>query len=162
AIAREHLAALTGLQQVEMAAVPDLSPARAEATAERFGIAKWYSNTERMLADIKPDLVHITTPPSAHFPLAEACLAAGLNVLCEERITVDYQDFVLLKQLAIQNHCMLIENQNLRFHSSIRRMQDLVASGELGDVLELQIFLFLNLVGAGSPYVDRNTAHFGL
>jgi predicted dehydrogenase len=57
---------------------------------------------------------------------------------------------------------MLMENQNLRFHSSIQRIQALVASGRLGDVLEVQIFLFLNLVGAGSSYVDENASHSAL
>src|ERR1035437_3039763 len=159
AIAREHLAALAELEDVEVAAVCDLSTARAEATAERFGIAKWYSSYEEMLAHIKPDLVHITTPPAAHYPIAKNCLSAGLNVLCEKPITVDYKDFALLKQLATQKRCMLMENQNLRFHSSIQRIQTLIASGRLGDVLEVQIFLFLNLVGPGSPYVDENAAH---
>jgi predicted dehydrogenase len=56
---------------------------------------------------------------------------------------------------------MLMENQNLRFHSSIQRIQALIASGRLGDVLEVQIFFFLNLVGAGSPYIDENASHFG-
>ena len=40
AIAREHLAALASLKNVEVAAVCDLSAARAEATAERFRICK--------------------------------------------------------------------------------------------------------------------------
>jgi predicted dehydrogenase len=162
AIAREHLAALAELKGVEVAAVCDLSAARAEATAERFSIAKWYCSYEEMLAHIKPDLVHITTPPTAHFSISRNCLTAGLNVLCEKPITVDYKDFALLKQLAIQNRCMLMENQNLRFHSSIQRIQALIASGRIGDVLEVQIFLFLNLVGAGSPYIDENAPHSGL
>src|SRR5260221_9532640 len=122
AIAREHLSALKQLENVEVAAVCDLSPARAESTAERFGIPKWYSAHEQMLADIQPDLVHITTSPSAHFSLTKTCLAAGLNVLCEKPITSEYKDFVTLKELALSNHCMLLENQNLRFHSSIRRI----------------------------------------
>lgn len=162
AIAREHLAALAELKSVEVAAVCDLSAARAEATAERFAIAKWYCNYEEMLAQIKPDLVHITTPPSVHFSIAKSCLTAGLNVLCEKPITVDYKDFALLKLLAIQNRCILMENQNLRFHSSIQRIQALIASGRLGDVLEVQIFLFLNVVGAGSPFVDENASHSAL
>src|ERR1019366_5947619 len=110
---------------------------------------------------IKPDLVHITTPPTAHFSISRNCLTAGLNVLCEKPITVDYKDFALLKQLAIKNRCMLMENQNLRFHSSIQRIQGLIASGRLGDVLEAQIFFFLNLFGRGSPYIDQNATHFG-
>ena len=145
AMGREHLCALAQLTNVEVAAVCDLSAVKAEATAERFGIAKWYTNYEQLLADIRPDLVHIATPPSSHFGIAKTCLAAGLNVLCEKPIVVDYQDFVTLKQLAIQNSCMLMENHNARFNSVVQRIQALVASGGLGDILEVQIVVALSL-----------------
>ena len=161
AIAREHLAALRELDNVEVTAVCDLSAARAEATAERFNIGKWYTDYQTLLADLRPDVVHITTSPSAHFSIAKSCLAAGLNVLCEKPITVEYRDFHLLKQLATENCCMLMENQNLRFHSSIRRIQHLLSSGKLGDLLDVQICIALNAVGPGSPYTDQNAPHFG-
>jgi predicted dehydrogenase len=159
-IAREHLAAIADLENVEIAAACDLSPARAEATAERFRIAKWYSDYERMLADVKPDLVHITTPPSSHASIAKVCLSAGLNVLCEKPITTEYSDFKALKELAVGKGCVLMENQNLRFHSSIRRIFQLITSGALGEVIDVQICISLNIVGPGSPYVDRNAPHF--
>jgi predicted dehydrogenase len=162
AIAREHLAALKELDNVKILAVCDLSPARAEATAERFGVGKWYTDYEILLGDLRPDMVHITTPPSAHFSIAKSCLAAGLNVLCEKPITVDYRDFHLLKQLAVQNRCMLMENQNLRFHSSIRHIQHLIKSGKLGDLLDVQICFALDVVSSGSPYTDQNMPHFAL
>ena len=160
AIAREHLAALAEVKNVEVVAVCDLSAAKAEAIAERFSIKKWYTDFEQLLTESRPDLVHITTPPSTHFRIARACLAAGLNVLCEKPITVEYQDFVQLKQLAIQNSCMLLENHNILFHSSIQRIKALVASGNFGNVLEVQILLYLNLFGPGSPYIDENMPHF--
>jgi predicted dehydrogenase len=162
AIAREHLAALAALDNAEAIAVCDLSPARAEFTAERFGVAKWYSNYEQMLADIRPDLVHITTPPSSHFTIAKTCLAKGLNVLCEKPIAMGFQQFHQLKQLATEKTCALVENQNLRFHSSIKRMQELQSSGRLGDVLDMQICLSLNLMTPESPYIDLNAPHFSL
>lgn len=161
-IAREHLSALSKLEGVDVVAVCDLSPARAESTAERFAVGTWYNDYKKMLADVRPDLVHITTPPAAHFQIARSCLAAGLNVLCEKPITIDYPQFQELKQLAVTNDCMLMENQNLRFHSSIRRMQEFVASGELGELLDVQVCISLNVVGTGSPYIDHNAAHFGL
>ena len=65
AIAREHLAAVGALQNAEIAAVCDLSPARAEATAQRFRIPKWYVDYEQMIGEIRPHLVHVTTPPAA-------------------------------------------------------------------------------------------------
>jgi predicted dehydrogenase len=159
AIAREHLAVLAELQNVEVAGICDLSAARAEATAERFKIKKWFTNHQQLLTELEPDLVHITTPPSSHFSIAKSCLSAGLNVLCEKPITVNYDEFLILKELAVTSRCMLMESQQLRFHSSVLRIRDLLKSGELGDLLEVQMFVAVNS-GAGSAYADRNAPHF--
>ena len=145
AIAREHLATVADLPNVEIAAVCDLSAARAEAAAERFGVPAWYTSYEELLANVRPDLVHITTTPSAHFPVAQACLSAGLNVLCEKPITIDYPAFCALKQLASAQNCMLMENQNFRFHSSIRRIFDIIEAGKLGEILDVQVCISLNI-----------------
>ena len=144
-IAREHLAAVADLPNVEIAALCDISAARAEAMAERFGIAAWYTSYEELLANVRPDLVHITTTPSAHFPIARACLSSGLNVLCEKPITIDYSEFCVLKQLALSQNCILMENQNFRFHSSVRRVFDLFEAGKLGDILDVQVCISLNI-----------------
>jgi predicted dehydrogenase len=160
-IAREHLGAMSELKNAEMAAVCDLSPARAESTAERFGISKWGTDYERLLAEVKPDLVHITTPPAAHFPIAKTCLETGFNVLCEKPITVEYEQFTMLKELAAKGGRVLMENQNFRFHSSVRRISEYVSSGQLGDLVDVQIVVALNIYGEGSPYLDRNVPHFG-
>jgi predicted dehydrogenase len=160
AISREHLAALSELENVEIVAVCDLSPARAQATAERFGITKWYSSHRQLVDDVRPDLVHITTPPTSHFPIARDCLGAGLNVLCEKPITPKYEEFCILKQSAIENRCLLLENQNYRFHSSVRRICELLHSGMIGEVIEVQIFLSLDLYSPSSPYIDQNAPYF--
>src|SRR5258708_4173113 len=106
AIAREHLSAIAELDDVEVAAVCDLSAARAEAAAERFGIARWYTSHGELLADLRPDLVHITTPPASHLAIATDCLAGGLNVFCEKPMTMNYSDFCSLRQLADAKQCM--------------------------------------------------------
>src|SRR5262249_24097699 len=149
-------------ENVQVAAVCDISPAKAEATAERFAIEKWYTSYSEMLANIHPDLVHITTPPSSHFPIAKSCLAAGLNVFCEKPIVANYKDFAELKQLAIAKRCMLMENQSIRCHSSVRRIDDLLKAGKFGDILDIQLCFSLNIVGPDSPYADSNVAHYGL
>jgi predicted dehydrogenase len=113
------------------------------------------------LQQIRPDLVHVTTPPASHFSIVKDCVSAGCNVLCEKPITVGYQELRELQQLAAQNDCLLLENHNLKFHSSILKIGDLIASGRLGDVLDVQVYFCLNITGPGSPYVDRNAPHFG-
>lgn len=162
AIAREHLAAVRELNNVAVSAVCDLSLARAEAMAQRFGIERWYIDYRKMLADSKPDLVHITTPPSSHFQIACDCLSMGLNVLCEKPITVDYEQFKILKNMAKDRNCILIENQNLRYHSSIKRMEMLRNSDAFGELLNIEVAFALNLVSPNGPYVDQNALHFGV
>jgi predicted dehydrogenase len=160
AIAREHLTVLRESNDVEIVAVCDISSARAESTAERFGIPKSYTSHRSLLADLRPDLVHITTPPGSHLEIAQDCLSAGLNVLCEKPMTVRYTDFCVLKQLARDKGCMLMENQQNRFHSSVLEIMKLIKSGELGDVIEVQICQSLNITGPDTPYADRNVPHF--
>ena len=162
AIAREHLAAMRELDNVEMIAVCDRSRARAEVTAERFNIPHWYTQHDLMLRERRPDLVHITAPPGVHVPLAKYCLSDGLNVLCEKPVTTRLEDLKALRKLAEKKQCYFLENQNLRYHSSIRRIQDMITSGALGDVVDVQIFFALNLVAAGSSYIDRNAPHFAM
>jgi predicted dehydrogenase len=162
AISRQHLAALAELKTVTVAAVCDISAARAEATAERFSIPKWYSSTAELFTVVRPDIVHITTPPSAHFSIAKECLEAGLNVLCEKPITVQYSELLELKALAIARGCFLMENQTYRFHSSIVRLLELIAMGDLGDILHVDVCIALKIASPGSPYTDPNAEHFSI
>jgi predicted dehydrogenase len=160
AIAREHLKALKKISGVSVEAVCDLSPARAESTADRFGVARWGTDFKKLVEECRPSLVHITTPPSSHFSIASTCLAGGLSVLCEKPITSTYDDYKSLRSLADRNGCLLIENQNLRCHSSVIKALELLKSGKVGSLVDVQIFFSLPLVGTGSPYADQNTPHF--
>lgn len=160
AIAREHLTVLADMHDVEVAAVCDLSAARAEATAERFGVKKWYTSHSRMLEDMSPNFVHITTPPESHYELARICLEMGLNVLCEKPITSSYDEFQSLKKLATDKGALLIENQNYRFHSSVQAIQKYVQSGKVGEIIEVQVQVFLDIHSPDSVFLDPNLAHY--
>ena len=143
-------------------AVCDISPVRAEATAERFGVKKWYTDHKKLISDLHPDLVHITTPPSSHVPITHDCLAEGFNVLCEKPITTEYSDFKALMGLALKKNLILMENQQNRYHSCMLRIFDIFKSGQLGDIIEVQILNSINLIGEQSPYIGASAPHFAL
>jgi len=79
AIAREHLAAVQELNDVEMAAVCDISAARAEATAERFGIAHWYTSHDQMLSEHQPIWSISRRRPPATFHSRRTVFREGLT-----------------------------------------------------------------------------------
>ena len=135
--------------------------ARAAAMAERFGINTWHTDHRKLLDGAKPDVMHITAPPFAHVVLATDFLSAGCNVLCEKPLAPKREDVLALKELALTNRAMLIENQQFRRHSSVRHVQRMMESGEFGDLLELHVSMSLDITSDGSPYIDRNVPHFG-
>src|SRR4051794_19432184 len=84
AVAKQHLACLAALDGAEPVAVCDISSAVAESAAGRFAVPRHFTDHRTMLADARPDVVHVTTPPGAHFAVAMDALAAGAHAIVEK------------------------------------------------------------------------------
>ncbi len=160
AIAREHIFAIQFIENIEVAAICDLSPARMESNAERFNIPLCFANYAEMLDKVKADFVHITTPPQSHYPIMKDCLERGFNVICEKPITSDLAEFQTLRRIAETNQLTLFENQNYRTQSTVKRIKAMADAGELGDIVEAQVSVCLDIHATGSVYNDPNVPHF--
>ena len=158
-IAQQHLACLRSLPQVTLAGVCDLSRSLAEATAERYGIAAWFTNHRAMLEEVRPDVVHITTPPASHFSLAMDALAARAHVIVEKPITTTHEQIAVLIRSASEQERVLIEDYNYLYNPPIQRILELVGSGELGEVVDVEVSICVNILAEGSPFVDRGVPH---
>jgi predicted dehydrogenase len=76
---------------LNVAAVADLDPARAEARAEEFGVPRACS-VDDLLADPEIALVVNLTTPQAHTEVNLAALAAGKHVYTEKPLAVTRED----------------------------------------------------------------------
>lgn len=139
-----------------MVGVCDLSRVLAESAADRFGIENWYTDHQRMLDEARPDIVHITTPPASHHRLAQDCLNAGTHVFLEKPATVHFDEFMALSTLAEAKGKRLVEDYNYLFNEPVRRLRELVDSGELGQVVHVEVLLCLNVLDKDYPAVDPN------
>jgi predicted dehydrogenase len=159
AIAREHLGALQAVPGVVVAGICDLSPVMAEATAEQFKVERWFTDHREMLAELRPELVHVTTPPSSHVRLATDALEAGAHVLVEKPITHELVQMETLLELAARRGRFLIEDHNYLFNHPVARLLEMCASGELGEVVHVNVTFHLAILAAGSRYTDPNVPH---
>jgi predicted dehydrogenase len=158
-IAQQHLSCLRSLAGITLAGVCDLSRALAESAAERFGVAAWFTDHRAMLDQVRPDVVHITTPPVSHFPLAMDALAAGSHVIVEKPVTAARAELDVLLRSARQHGRVLVEDYNYLFNAPVRRMVELMDSGELGEVLDVEVRIGSNLLERGHPFADRDVPH---
>lgn len=157
-IARQHLSCLKTLSGVEIAGVCDLSPAVAESMAERYGVPAWFTSHVAMLNDVKPDVVHITTPPTSHFRLAMDALQSGAHVLIEKPATATLAELEHLVRYASERQLVLIEDYNYLFNHATREIARWVDTGTLGPVVHVDVMMSLNLFGPGG-FADPNARH---
>ncbi len=154
-IARQHLACLKSLPGVEVAGVCDLSPAVAECAAERYGVARWFTDHQEMLREVKPDVVHVTTPPGSHARLATDALDAGAHVVVEKPITASWAEYEALAGHAKARGRALVEDHNYVFNSAPQEILRRVASGELGKVVHVDVLICLDITGPDG-FADPN------
>jgi predicted dehydrogenase len=124
---------------VEVVGVADIRPQAAQETASRYQIPKAYSDPQKMLDELKPDIVSVCTPNVYHKPWTLAALKAGANVLCEKPIATRLADAKEMYATAEACGKTLFASQSLRFINSFSAAHELVASGQLGDIYYCEI-----------------------
>lgn len=119
---------------VEVVACADIREDAARETAERYGIPKYYTDPQKMLDEVKPDLVSICTPNNYHKQWTIAALRAGANVVCEKPIAVKYQDALDMFDEAEKAGKFLFPCQTMRFSDNMMAAKNISETGRLGQV----------------------------
>ena len=138
AIAREHLRCLATLPEAEAVAVCDLSPAAAEMASERYGVPGVFTSVSAMLEAAHPDVVHVTTPPAAHFQVASEALRAGAHAIVEKPLAGSDDEVAALIELARSSGLVLIEDYNYAFQSQTLVMLEMPGQ-VLGEIVHVDV-----------------------
>ena len=131
-ISDQHVQATRRLTDCQVVALCDRELLMARQLGERFRVERCFSDVAQMLAETKPDVVHITTPPQSHYSLAQLCLEAGANLYIEKPFTVTAEEAKGIIDLAEQKKLRVTAGHNLQFTSEMLEMRRLVKNGFLG------------------------------
>ena len=78
-ICEDHIAAIRRLPGVELVGITDLDTARAQKTAEKFGVTVFPSL--KALKEAGANAIHVLTPPHTHTAITLEALDLGCDVL---------------------------------------------------------------------------------
>jgi predicted dehydrogenase len=112
----------------------DLDIERAAAVLGRYSTVRVTGSVEEVLTDPAVQAVAIATPAATHFDLVRAALEAGKHVLVEKPLTPSVADGRKLVELAESAGLVLMLDHTYCYTPSVRRIRELVRSGEIGDV----------------------------
>lgn len=134
-----HVPALAARpDKFSIVAACDMIPERRSRMTERFGCAV-YERIEDLLADARVDLVDIATRSCDHHGHAVLALASGRHVNVEKPMSATFADARDLADVARRSRGRLFVHHNRRFEPAFHHIQEILASGVLGEVFEVKL-----------------------
>jgi len=128
----------TGRAEVAAVAARDVGAAR--KYADKHKIPRVADSYEALLADPELDAVYIPLPNGLHGHWTMAALDAGKHVLCEKPFTANADEARRVAEAAAAHPGLIVmEAFHYEYHPMTRRLVEIVRSGELGIIKEIDI-----------------------
>ncbi|MCC7342269.1 MAG: Gfo/Idh/MocA family oxidoreductase [Bryobacterales bacterium] len=133
-----HAEGIRRLGNVDIACIAGLTDELASGFAKQIGVEKSTSDYKAVLADPSIQAVHVCTPNALHYPISKEAMEAGKAVLCEKPLALDVTQAQDLVDTAAKTGSVNCLNHNLRYYPLPQQIREMIAAGELGDILNVQ------------------------
>jgi myo-inositol 2-dehydrogenase/D-chiro-inositol 1-dehydrogenase len=127
------------IPEANLVAVSDIFVEAAEKTAAALGIPAAYEDHRRIIDDEGIDAVLICSSTDTHARLVEEAAGAGKQIFCEKPIALDLAKIDRALAAVEQAGVKLQIGFNRRFDPNFKRVQEVVAAGEIGEPHILRI-----------------------
>jgi predicted dehydrogenase len=165
-------------ENIVLYGVASAFPEQCPPFAEKYGYKKVYETYEEMMSDEAIDLIYVAVPNHLHLKVCMQALEHGKNVVVEKPFAINDTQAQQMIDKAREKNVFLSEALWPSFLPSRKIIDDIIASGKIGDITGGKIYatgnvMFLERVkkletGGGAlldmgPYsLGRMTNHFGL
>ena len=134
-----HIPGFQAIDGVDVVAVANRSAASGQRVADEFGIPRVFDNWQDLVNSQDVDAVCIGTWPYMHCTVTLAALDAGKHVLTEARMAMDAAEAKAMLQASRSHPGLVTQVVPSPFTFKVdRTVQDLVASGYLGDLTAIE------------------------
>ena len=138
-IAANHIAEYLKMPDVEVVALADLVPGKAEAFGKKYGCdARCYLSGHEMLEAEELDGVSVCTYNTQHAPCTIDALEHGVNVMLEKPFTVTLDEAIEIMKAEKKSGKILTIGFQPRLSENMQMIKKIVDSGELGKVYYIQ------------------------
>ena len=141
-------AAATGARIVAVAA---RDRGRAETFAATHGIERVVDSYADVIADPEVEAVYNPLANSLHAHWNKAAILAGKHVLTEKPFAGNAVEAAQVRDLAMGGSLVIFEGFHYLYHPLLKRLQALLAAGELGTLRHVESTMFMPAPDAGDP-----------
>ncbi|MBX9842520.1 MAG: Gfo/Idh/MocA family oxidoreductase [Xanthobacteraceae bacterium] len=143
--AMQMLPSLIAHPRVRLAACAELNAQARERFAADFG-AVGYDQVEALCADTEIDAVYIATPHQWHREHATMAAQAGKHIIVEKPMALTLEDCDAIIEAAERNGVRLVVGHTHSFDPPIRKMHEIINSGEIGSLAMINTLSYGNFL----------------
>jgi len=141
-----------------LAAIASRDVSRARQAAAESGIPKAYGTYTDLLEDPDIDAIYNPLPNHMHAEWTIAALAAGKHVLCEKPLAMTTAEAQQMADQAKKSGRKLMEAFMYKLHPQWVQVQEILASGKIGELVTVQSFFAYRNLDASNI---RNVLEYG-
>jgi len=139
-IASAHVKAIRALgDRVDLVGVCDLNQATAEEFCRTWAVPKVFKDSDTMIGEAKPDVIHVLLPASAHVQAAKGCLDRGCHIFVEKPFCLTSEECRTVLRAAEANGRQVGVNHNLTYMPVILKLIDAIRNRDLGKVQHVTV-----------------------
>jgi predicted dehydrogenase len=135
----EHIPAYMKNAKAEILYFCDIIPERAEKAVGKYNCGKAVTDYKDVLADPRVDAISVCTPNDMHARISIDALNAGKQVLCEKPSARTYAEALKMQEAQAKTGNMLSIGVVNRFNAKVRKIKEIIDSGELGEIYHVYV-----------------------
>lgn len=141
-----------GLKQLadtlELTCTCDIVEERAKEAAEALNAPRYFTDYKDMVDYV--DAVLVVLPHELHFEVGTFFVRRGKHVLMEKPLCITEYECRTLMEAAEDNHVVLMTAYPVRYWPEVRKLKELIDSGEYGDLFHMSIWTeqYTNMSGS--------------
>ncbi len=152
------------MSDVEIVAMADLIPGKAEAFKKKFNIpgnVRFYPSHKEMIDNEKLDIVSVCTYNATHAECTIYALEHGVNVMLENPMTVTLEEAADIMRAEKKSGKLLSIGFQPRLDDNMKMIKKIVESGELGEIYYIQTGGGRRRGIPNSTFIEKRTAGIG-
>lgn len=155
-IARTHAGYYSASDRTEIVAACDIFDDHLTPFCDERGIEGRYTDYQRLLEEVRPDIVSICTWNGTHMPIAIAAIEAGVpTVLSEKPMSDELGGPMDAVALAEERGCRFVIHHQTRFAPGYCAAKELIAEGAIGSPVSTHMHTGGGLLNSASHLIDN-------
>lgn len=137
--AQYQVAGWKELPQVHIAAICDKDPVKAQKTAEKHGIPRYFTDASQMMEELPLDVVDIITDVDTHAYFVEMAAKRKIAAISQKPMGPNLSTAAHMVNICREENVPFFVHENFRFQEPIRQVKKILTQGTIGQPFKARV-----------------------